>query len=225
MTDRPILFSPSMALAAWEGWKTQTRRVLLDGKAPAYYAGDRLWVRERWCVSRQHDKTSPSEIRPRVCTVMYEAGGSMTGIMPMPKEDPRPPAEYAFAELSRMPDWAGRMRQGIHMPRWASRMTLIVTEVRIQRISEITEEDIKAEGIRMENVIIGATGAGGYHREITADRYFVPGAEDEDGHEDADAAFAKLWNGINEKRGFGLDADPVVAAYTFTRRKANIDAL
>ncbi|PZU95521.1 MAG: hypothetical protein DI527_00500 [Chelatococcus sp.] len=112
--------------------------------------GDRLWVREAWRVSATKDATAPRDIVPRICTTLYEAGGSMGGITPPPKDSPRPPREYVPDEqplAGRMPEWVGRRRASMHMPRWASRITLPVSGVHVERLQAITEEAALAEGV------------------------------------------------------------------------------
>ena len=87
------------------------------------------------------------------------------------------------------------------MPRWASRLTLTVTDVRVQRVQDISEGDIAAEGIA---------------------RGFSGGPHGEEGlYED----FADLWDSLNAPRGYGWDANPWVAAYTFTVQRQNIDQM
>lgn len=148
MTDKPILFSGPMIRALLDGRKSQTRRVLkpqptiaplaseqledheLRGwldipvgddfatvKRLPFAIGDRLWVRETWNVP---DAYLASERRETALGLM----------------------NYAATP------WAipGRWRPSIHMPRWASRLTLIVTDVRVQRLQEISEADARAEG-------------------------------------------------------------------------------
>lgn len=144
MTDRPILFSSPMVLAMLAGRKTQTRRVLKPGECyntnlllpdgpfrdanQPYAPGDRLWVREAWrCNGWASD----------VATIFYRAseGGGYTA---MTEQFPVAGKKYI------KPD--GKWRPSIHMPRWASRLTLTVTEVRVQRLQEISEADAIAEG-------------------------------------------------------------------------------
>src|SRR5690606_9887391 len=88
--------------------------------------GDHLWVRETWAVGRVFDRTRPSEIPTveRDIPVWWRADDALE------------------ESVNR-----GRWRTSLHMPRWASRITLEVTEVRVQRLQEITEEDAIAEGI------------------------------------------------------------------------------
>lgn len=138
MADRPILFSAPMVRALLEGRKTQTRRVLKPqptshvwrhgwerGKGASWsdetttgklriWAGDRLYVREAWRTAAHLDKFAP-KILPVDSPVFFEAdaGGEVVGA-------------------------TGKFRQGMHMPRWASRITLIVTDVRVERLQDIS---------------------------------------------------------------------------------------
>ena len=111
------------------------------------------------------------------------------------------------------------------MPRWASRITLEVTEVRVQRLQEINEEDAEAEGIEDQKTgglaplwrMYGPAPklAFGVFGNLSHDRgQFATDARD---------SFATLWNSINEKRGFGWDANPWVVAVTFEAHKVNVD--
>ncbi len=92
-------------------------------------------------------------------------------------------------------------RPSIHMPRWASRITLEITDVRVQRVQEISEEDALAEGAmhwwnslsRFEKKRIYSGGFG----PLTA--------------------FCDLWDSINAERGYGLDTNPWVWAISFRR--------
>ena len=76
------------------------------------------------------------------------------------------------------------------MPRWASRITLRVTDVRVQRVRKISERDAQAEGAAKESGIGGMSYVNGFHR---------------------------LWGSINAARGYGWDVDPWVWALTFER--------
>ena len=95
-----------------------------------------------------------------------------------------------------------------YMPRWASRLTLVVGELRVQRLHEISEADAIAEGVRPSMV---------------GDGWWTGG--DGQAGTSPEAAYALLWNSLNAKRGFGWNTNPWVAAVTFTTHRANIDAL
>ncbi|MDD5397412.1 MAG: hypothetical protein PHW24_05170 [Candidatus Moranbacteria bacterium] len=144
MKEHPILFSGEMVWAILEGRKTQTRRVikpqpnklkteqgLLFAQYPndEYwyglkcnygYAGDHLWVRESW--RPLDDDISVSKLGPGD-TIYYRA-------------------DYVGEALD------GKWRPSIHMPRWASRITLEIVNVRVERVQDISEEDAEAEGTK-----------------------------------------------------------------------------
>lgn len=148
MKERPILFSGPMVRAILDGSKTQTRRVakhplaqaavrinsykgqsefdciLPDGtggiiQCPYGNPGDRLWVRETWAHER--DGTGC----PDDTGVLYRA------------TDPGWDDEGTGL----------RWRPSIYMPRWASRITLEITAVRVERLQSISEADARAEGV------------------------------------------------------------------------------
>jgi len=175
MSDRPILFSAPMVRAILDGTKTQTRRVVkgADGiryigpcagdRAPAHpdrrcigtdvgswhyhdnngfnwgelwsqygNVGDRLWVKETWAAPHEFDAARPSEI---------------PGVI---GDGPRLLHYAATAHLGGPRGLGGLMcRPSIFMPRWASRITLEVTSVRVERLHEITEFEAIAEGVEM----------------------------------------------------------------------------
>ncbi|OAO02680.1 hypothetical protein [Roseovarius indicus] len=226
MTDRPIPFSAPMILALLDGRKTQTRRVLtpqpeiafssifcdhgkwwtgdsltaekIENLRVNYTVGDRLWVREAWKTDRYYDDLAPS---------------GMGGEEPLIYV-----ADSAVERWGWKPDalsrW-GRFRQGRFMPRWASRLTLTVTDVRVQRVQEISETDSIAEGCRPffdhENPEITYGPNGTEHRMAP-----LRGPVDD---------FRQIWENLNAKRGFGWDANPWVAAYTFDVHRCNIDQM
>ena len=155
MTDRPIIFSAPMVRAILEGRKTQTRRVAKlnasgrvarggknwhcgDPKAweasPYGAPGDRLWVRETWkgpffAEDEAEDVNDLSVFEiPDRCE--YKADGG-------------PTPEYIDADDNLVCKW----RPSIYMPRWASRITLGITGVRVERLQGISADDADAEGI------------------------------------------------------------------------------
>jgi hypothetical protein len=136
--ERSILYQAPMVRSVRNGSKTQTRRVVKfrhdDGFPANPYGipGDRLWVRETWRVSSAHDNLPPSQI-PKGTTVEYLADGP--GILD------------------------GKTRPSIYMPRWASRITLQITDVRVIRLQEISKADARAEGIAELPLQAGQAGA------------------------------------------------------------------
>lgn len=143
MRETPILFSAPMVRALLADRKFQTRRVVkgqalewlqpgmltpeftaaaANGLSPYGYAGDRLWVRETWCEAFDENDQRYTPTRYH-----YRADGY----------------EVVDVEDSERSPW----RPSIHMPRAASRLTLEVTDVRIQRLQDLTERDAVDEGM------------------------------------------------------------------------------
>ncbi len=207
MKERPILFSGPMVRAILEGRKTQTRRVVKprhywhmdhrdDGTQWPYFddyvyaepdpvevlcpygvPGDRLWVRETWRL------------------IAWDGDAQTVGV-DYPADGPDGEARYietadhlALARrlLSR------RKRPSIHMPRWASRITLQVTGVRVERVQDICDADAMAEGVDWSGLVdrTGLTKGG------------------------AVDTFRALWDSINAKRGYGWGVNPWVWVVTF----------
>ena len=92
---------------------------------PYGQVGDRLWVREAWRTSKVADELKPSNL----------AGGGHSPIWHEAQDDvPCHPSDF------------GKLRPSMFMPRWASRITLEITRVRVERLQDITEADARAEG-------------------------------------------------------------------------------
>lgn len=140
---KPILFSKEMVLAILDGCKTQTRRAMKPqpyreleflqlvaewDKNPYGKSGDLLWVRETWRSDELDDGTP---------AIHYAADRS-----------------HRFVPGASQSDWLAtgiytstRWRSSIFMPAWASRITLKIRDVRVERLQSITEADALAEGI------------------------------------------------------------------------------
>ncbi len=220
MADKPITFSAPMVNALLAGRKTQTRRLVpklfqdeeslttcvnsktgklcYAGTNPQgvdwiwdvspylrYAPGDRLYVREHWRTADAYDDLSPSQM-----------GGEE-------------PVIYLADDTLETWGWRndfvpGRFRQAMHMPRWASRLTLTVTDVRVQRLQEISAADSIAEGVQCgtcEFMNTSACNGRGCFASI--------------------AAFQALWDSLH---GTGAwEANPWVAAYSFAVQHGNID--
>lgn len=196
--ERPIIFDGESVRAILAGRKTQTRRVIKhQGKLPdgvdypARYSmtecslwhddywpngrviqipirvGDHLWVRETWGIDNCGNRVSlAKEAWPAgypVDRLRYVADG------PVP----------AFSK--RIP---------IFMPRWAARLWLVVTDVRVQRLHDITGADAIEEGV------------------VDIDNRGMI------------QAFIDRWDPLNAKRGHPWESNPWVWAYTFERSEA-----
>src|SRR5690606_25977635 len=101
-----------------------------------------------------------------------------------------------------------RKRPAIHMPRWASRLTLEVTAVKVERLQEISDDDALDEGIAETEFYEAA------ETKVSAGAPWSPER----------LAFADLWNSLNAKRGYGWEANPWVCAIAFNVHKMNVDA-
>lgn len=201
---RPILFSGPMVRALLAGTKTQTRRVVkgvplewLDdaGFTPEFVAdrdnglcpygapGDLLYVREAWSADWSWRDEKPVDIIP-AAPIWYWADGNPTA-----------------------GDWT-RPKPSIHQPRWASRLTLEITNVRIQRLLDCAEADAIAEGLQVKDQAWLPQYRGAddlpWRSEFPRDAYF------------------DLWDHINGKGA--AEADPWIWAVSFKVHEQNVDA-
>ena len=227
MSARPILFSGAMVRAILAGGKTQTRRVVKpqppygceyaingaqsaavlqsgevtfvpptprsnDHLLPCPYGapGDTLWVRETWAARLDVDPTADVEKARHY--LRFAADGE---------------------DLSNARhDYGGRWRPSIHMPRWASRLTLRVTSVRVERLHAITEDDARAEGVASwweRATYDEARGISARWDHISAHRGWGKTQPDFRG------AFGALWSRINGAASW--DANPWVWVVEFER--------
>lgn len=217
MKERPILFSAPMVRAILRGRKTQTRRMIKPRKGltlkdliaggeqtphangttysatremlatdcPYGVPSDRLWVKETHAIV------------PRTAYAMSD--GVHQTLRP---DDSHDAAVYAA-------DWErskpGRWRPSIHMPRWASRITLEITNVRAERLNKCSAADAAAEGL------IKLPASGRYVVE-QGDQYF--GAASHDPRE----VYAWLWEHINGEGSWA--SNPWVWVIEFKRLEA-----
>ena len=222
MKERPILFSGPMVRAILDGTKRQTRRIvkpqpttepidrsewecgprrnpcpphLFPFRRPddehSHYAyacpygvpGDRLWVRERWAAHDTLDDLSPQRIDEidEDRNIWYAVDG-----------------DSGWGSLLADPSWRGRWRPSIHMPRWASRITLEIADVRVQRLQDISGLDAIAEGLDHVNDGAAAFGVKGFARSWS---------------NDPRVAYRALWESINGAGSW--DANPWVWAISF----------
>ena len=143
---------------------------------PRVQVGDRFWVRESWRVGKSADALKPCELFPaywrRFGLPHYEADGAF-------------PADNEH--------YKGKLRPSIFLPRWASRISLEVLDVGFERIQDISEADIKAEGV-----------------ECPCISKWCPSGDRK--------AFMELWDEINDDgQGHSWEDNRHVIAYTFRR--------
>ena len=208
-----IIFSTDMVKAILEGRKTQTRRIikprileLLEYAAEIgeitdyindgidegdlnyvlsfcpYQIGQTLWVRETHTFGVCSDTT---------VDVHYKADEEV-----IIKQISEEIAEkiWEWVEMKEViGDGGSNWQPSIFMPRWASRINLKITNIRVERVQDISDEDVLHEGFRMDNTSIFKFGYKG--------------------------AFQLLWDSINAKRGYGWDINPYVWVLEFIQER------
>lgn len=144
MTARGIIFSAAMAKALVAGRKTATRRLASNINAARVSQGDLLWVRENFRLEIGFDGMAPNTLLATSFTQMPVWHEADCGA-PDPKYTKSPWGH----------PW-GRLRPSIHMPLWASRLTLEVSAIRRERLDSIDDAGAFAEGIESLTDINGA---------------------------------------------------------------------
>lgn len=162
------------------------------GVCPYGRRGERLWVRETYQVSKKYDAVKPRDLDyERGISTYYAAGGSRS----KGNSD-----RYVDFDTICVPDWVGKMRPSIFMPRAACRILLEITDVRVERLQDISEEQARAEGITDG----GCTSCG--NNEPCGCDCPAPSAID---------SFCHLWGEINGPHAW--DANPWVWVVEFKR--------
>lgn len=213
MAERPILMSGPMVRAVLEGRKSQTRRLVKPqpprdcksvyapfakdpnnwqgvcaddligwyGRCPYGVPGDRLWVREKHYRMGKWVRSGTTKAgRPRW---RFKADGN--GLLYVAQvEDTTAPIVLPKKRTER--GW--HKRPSIFMPRWACRLVLEVTAVRVERLQDISEGDSKAEGCAVGDVVTHKGTMGPFDAELTK------------GADTAREAYRALWNSLNAKR-------------------------
>ena len=210
---KPILFSAPMVRALLNGSKTQTRRVVKplkgeeldpDGvydfypgdiereRCPYGHEGDLLWVRETLECGEG--------------TLDYAEGGDVCSYLETDKE-----AAVWDRYVKNEHGLCGGKIPSIFMPRWASRLTLEIDDVRVQRLKSISISDAIAEGIER-------TSANSFRSYLSGGHIVAPGIDTA-----AIASYFTLWESINGSES--LAADPWVYAIKFKTHHCNVDHL
>lgn len=206
MAIKPIIFSDPVVGALLDGRKTQTRRIL---KPQPFEEEGQWWIRPKnkawspWSVCELNRAALKS------CHLPY-APGDLLWAREAWAHNPDVPAAVPTAVCYRADpghEYDGlRWHPSIHMPRWASRLTLEVTAVRVERLQDISEDDARAEGI------VPQTASNGH---VT---YHVPGLVR---GQTAARAFRLLWDSIYGSASW--DANPWVTATSFIVHRGNVD--
>lgn len=203
MNEKPIIFSGEMVRAILDGRKTQTRRALkvqpidiLPMKVP-----------NMWVTLRIQDKQNPENTRGDVIRCRFGIPGDRLWV-----RETWMPVDLSFREPAKFilkTDKTGKQRaiiykadtdyfcqwkQSIFMPRWASRITLEIVNIKVEPLWAINRADAFAEGVRST-----------YSHQ-------PPDWLDID-------AFRELWDKLNKKRGYGWDVNPWVWVIEFKKVK------
>lgn len=206
MRERPILFSGPMVRALLDGRKTQTRRVV---KCPHKPWKGLVYDAEAWTVvphsgggwrAVQHDGQGRiiPEISGKGFPCPYGAPGDRLwvkeSLLCAPWQHRHDAityaADHAFAWDADEPAtwvWSRCGLSSLFMPRGLSRLTLTLTDVRVERVTDISTHDLEAEGISIVNNDAGARNE-----------------------------YRELWESLNASRGYGWDANPWVWVLTFS---------
>lgn len=208
--ERPIIFGAESVRAIIKGHKTQTRRVIKpqppqetaylsnedpDGKGwlcvsslsdapctrpevwitcPYGLPGDRLWVREAIRLKENWPPCPP--------TITYCADDT-------PCIGLGAPRMYCDRAVWQWP----KLKTLVRIPRWASRLTLEITNVRVERVQEINAAECMAEGVIKDPLTVQ------YRQDIAIGR------------------FAEVWDELNAKRGYSFDSNPWVWVIEFQK--------
>lgn len=146
MKERPIIFSGPMVRAILEGRKTQTRRVVKNTGLYAVDAaihGPEVAARELIALATRCPFGAPGDrlwVREAFHVMQSRHDGDTGSVL---------------YHADGHGDWIGKWTPSIHMPRWASRITLEVMGVRVERLNEITPDDCRAEGQPIGNNDMG----------------------------------------------------------------------
>jgi hypothetical protein len=227
MKERPLICQSESVIGILEGRKTQTRRVVKERVSisdhgmghnpmvlhkgdwyrpvewsPYGQPGDRLWVRETFVLERD-DLEVDEPIIPTDRPHFHHTGGenefdSEYYLFPHYRaNDPAPDLMYED-----MDEPGCKWQPSIFMPRWASRITLEIVNIRVERVQDISEEDAISEGVNPYDHI---------KKEIVS-------RDNEIIFSNAyQASYQLLWNSINAKRGYGWESNPWVWVIEFKK--------
>ncbi len=210
MSDHPILFSGPMVRAILSGQKTQTRRVMKPQPS-----SDFAPIAVEWYAPTVLDRSGEEQPGAEVFGVYgeeegyrcpYGAPGERLWVRETwlrDKEIYLYKADFGKGVLS--DSWRGKWKPSIHMPRPASRITLDIVSVRVERVQSITREDAKAEGV--SNVWSWNEERNAKHPEHFRRALLNPYI----------ANYSVLWDEINAGRGYGWDVNPWVWGVEFKR--------
>ena len=155
-TRRVVKPQPKVVLAMYTDKSLETNCIFRKGDqrihCPYGQVGSKLWVRETWRVGAWHEEKgiAVDYKADNYCRKEWLAVDNGELFERLWRESTDEASEvYGFKSRYKWESGQSpcRWRHSIFMPRWASRITLEITDIRVQRLWEITDEDAKAEGI------------------------------------------------------------------------------
>lgn len=201
----PIIMSAPMVRALLEGKKTQTRRVIRKQPPDGHFIEGCPWVDSGFALWR--GTSFPKDHQGCTCERVGNPYGDTGDLLWVRESWCWPGEEFpayradieAVKSLEAILAFKLKWSPSIHMPRWASRITLRIKLIEPQRLQDISKDDAIAEGIESIMDKYGET-------------YYIHN-------------YRELWDSLNAKRGFGWDNNPWVWAITFEVIKENVDRL
>lgn len=170
--------------------------VIGQTRCPYGRPGNRLWVRETFDIYCGGSFTSTERQWWEGFTIDYIADGAMQNYAFL---DGKPvegtPDNIDYAMIRRMSDTGNSPKPPIHMPRWASRITLQITDVRVERVQDITEDEAFAAGVQAPRI----------------------GPSEWGEPPEAVYEFMRLWDSINAARGYSWESNPWTWVIEFER--------
>ena len=189
--EKPILFSGSMVKALLDGRKTMTRRVVKPQPPDRFRVG---WV-EGDAAFWSEKAVGDFPMWEKFVTCPYGQPGDRLWVRETWADDTRGDFLYRADPFFDGAEIAWKWKPSILMPRRASRITLEITDVRVEQLNDISESDARREGVEPIEI--------------------QPDAIDEREAFSFTHGFIELWDSINASRGYGWDANPYVWAITF----------
>lgn len=231
MADRGIIFSAPTVRALMDGRKTQTRRLLkvtgvMGGRYPIYPPEEAIelepgeFARGVWHYSSTAALSGPYRLPAAVGDQLYVRETCRAEELDEGEDGVRYPADDSWRAIANTPEAAvewvflnhyGRKRgatvPAIHMPRWASRLILIVSAVKVEPLQSISEADAIAEGVE-------PAALNDHWRDYGPDPLPLPSPVE---------SYRSLWQSLHDPESW--NANPLVVAITFSVAKANIDRM
>ena len=146
MTERPILFTPENAQKVFDGTKTQTRRIIKP--QPLHIS----WFdhQNSWCARVRDDTGSAEHPAYVMVPCPYGVVGDRLWIREawrlLDYQERKPGPAYRGEKIQRLA--VEKWKPSIHMPRWARRTVVEITEIRVEQLHAMSMDDVRAEGVK-----------------------------------------------------------------------------